>query len=194
MLDLIKDYKGSLIINDKKYSDVKVAIQDFKNYDGDLTIVLNSELKQYSKRGEQKENEEKDRIYRIRVKQYMTKPATPTFDFMDKWNNGEPMPLRIMVGRKLQGTRGMVKMELWGDITEEQSTHCMSCGRVLTNKISQYFGIGPKCGNHDYVNPFDTEEELKEAVKEMRTILRNKKWTGWVIKSAIEEEEIIEGL
>ena len=39
-------------------------------------------------------------IYKIKVRQYMTKPASPEFDFHNKWNNGEPMPMRVMVGRK----------------------------------------------------------------------------------------------
>lgn len=127
-------------------------------------------------------------MYKIKVKQYMTKKSTPDFDFMKKWNNDEPMPMRIMVGEKLEETRGMVKMSLHADITEKVTLTCMRCGRPITNKVSQYFGMGPECGGHAYVNPFDSDEELEKAVEDYREQLRQITWTGWIIKSAIEEK------
>ena len=121
----------------------------------------------------------------------MTEPASPEFDFHDKWNNGKPMPLRIMVGRRIQETPGMVKMELWGEVAEGQLTHCMKCGRPLTNEVSKYFGIGPECGGHGHHHPFATDAEFKSAVAAVRRELNALKWTGWVIKSAIEEQALI---
>lgn len=53
--------------------------------------------------------------YRITVKKYMTEPATSTFDFQDKWNNGNPMPLCIMQGEAIKETRGMYYMKLKED-------------------------------------------------------------------------------
>lgn len=53
--------------------------------------------------------------YKITVKKYMTEPATSTFDFQDKWNNGKPMPLCIMQGEVIKETRGMYYMELKAD-------------------------------------------------------------------------------
>ena len=53
--------------------------------------------------------------YKITVKKYMTEPATSTFDFQDKWNNGNPMPLCIMQGEIIKETRGMYYMELKSD-------------------------------------------------------------------------------
>ena len=50
--------------------------------------------------------------YKITVKKYMTEPATTTFDFQDKWNNGLPMPLCTMQGKVIKETRGMYYMEL----------------------------------------------------------------------------------
>ena len=50
--------------------------------------------------------------YKITVKKYMTEPATSTFDFQDKWNNGKPMPLCIMQGEIIKETRGMYYMKL----------------------------------------------------------------------------------
>lgn len=53
--------------------------------------------------------------YKITVKKYMTEPATTTFDFQDKWNNGIPMPLFTMQGKVIKETRGMYYMELEED-------------------------------------------------------------------------------
>lgn len=190
MLNLLKDYKGAVEVNGQSFDSLDSALKGLKNFDGQLTIVLNKGAgERVSQASQQVEG---DKIYRIKVRQYMTKPSTPEFDFHDKWNNGIPMPMRIMVGKKLKETKGMVQMELWGEITEEVTTHCMRCGRTLTNPVSKYFGIGPECGNHGYNNPFETDEELKAAVKDMQEQLKEIKWTGWIIKSAIEEEVYLE--
>ena len=197
MLNLLEGYKGSLEVNGIMYNDLKEAVQAFKGFDGELTIVLNKGAKIAEQRPTiSSENPIQEiqgsPIYKIKVRQYMTKPSSPEFDFHDKWNNGVPMPMRIMVGRKLKETRGMVQMELWGEIIDEISTHCMKCGKRLTNNVSKFFGIGPECGRHNYTNPFETDEELKAAVKNMQEQLKEIKWTGWVIKSAIEKEIYLE--
>lgn len=131
----------------------------------------------------------KDGFYTIQVKKYMTEPSTPTFDFQDKWNNGVPMPLCIMRGQVVKETRGMYYMKLQADIVANKMCSCMKCGRTITNPVSQYFGIGPECGNHHYVNPFESDEELKQAVDAYKQELRKTKWEGWVIKTAIKSWE-----
>ena len=78
-------------------------------------------------------------------------------------------------------------MILHCDILEEQTQTCMCCGKPITNPVSKYFGVGPICGNHNYINPFNTEKELKQAVAEYRKKLNNIIWCGWVIRSAITE-------
>lgn len=133
-----------------------------------------------------------DTLYRITVRQYMTKVATPDFDFMAKWNNNVPMPLRTMVGRKIKETNGMVYMSLYGDILQRVTQCCMKCGRPITNPISKFFGMGPECGGHNYTHPFDTDEELKEAVENYRLQLRKITWEGWMPKSAITEQEVVD--
>ena len=130
--------------------------------------------------------------YKVVVRQYMTKPSTPSFDFMKKFNNDIPMPMCTMVGTIEKETKGMYFMKLHGDILEEQTQVCMRCGRPLTNPVSQYFGIGPECGNHNYVNPFNSDKELRDAVASYRKQLQNVTWSGWVIKSAITTMEEIE--
>lgn len=128
----------------------------------------------------------------ITVKAYMTKPASPEFDFMAKWNNNVPMPMRTMVGTVVKETKGMVYMKLHGALLAERTYTCMCCGRQLTNPVSQYFGVGPECGGHNYTHPFDTDEELREAVEAYKKVLLNKTWTGWIIKSAILEDTEME--
>ena len=53
--------------------------------------------------------------YKITVKKYMTEPATSTFDFQDRWNEGKPMPLCTMQGEVIKETRGMYYMGLKSD-------------------------------------------------------------------------------
>lgn len=125
--------------------------------------------------------------YKITVKKYMTEPATSTFDFQDKWNNGKPMPFVIMSGTVEKETRGMLYMKLHAEA--EATTTCMRCGRPLTNKISMLYGIGPECGSHCYINPYNTEKELNEHIEELRQKIRSIEWEGWVIKSAIKNFE-----
>ena len=192
MLTLLEGYKGSIEVNDIAYSDLNTAVQAFKGSGEQLTIVLNKGAKIKDNQAQEIQELEGSAIYKIRVRQYMTRPASPEFDFHTKWNNDNPMPMRIMVGRKLKETRGMVQMELWGEIIDEISTHCMKCGRTLTNTVSKYFGIGPECGSHGYNNPFETDEELEAAIEEVQKQLKEIKWTGWIIKSSIEEETYLE--
>lgn len=126
--------------------------------------------------------------YRIKVKSYMTKKATPDFDFMQRWNNNVPMPLMVMTGTKEKETKGMVYMKLHGDLYAEVIQTCMCCGKPITNPISKYFGMGPVCGGHNYTSPFDSEDDLKQAVAEYKKKLLNITWEGWIVKSAVTEE------
>lgn len=59
-----------------------------------------------------KEKMEVGKSYRITVKKYMTEPATSTFDFQDRWNDGIPMPSKNMWGGVTKETRGMYYMTL----------------------------------------------------------------------------------
>lgn len=170
------------------------SLDELKSKLGEESQSIELTLSAIDQEAPAKESDEvvnKEDIYRITVRQYMTKPASDEFKFHSKWNQDKPMPLRTMAGRVIEETRGMLKMELWGEIFEEQTASCMACGRKLTNPVSQYFGIGPECGGHGYTNPFETDEELKEAVSSYKDKLKEIKWTGWVIKSAIIEKSII---
>lgn len=197
MISMIKNWQGKVAVNGVTFENIQSMISSFKTDSGPISIKLypksetalkidsdasqsgQSQTAEVSKTGE----------IRITVKKYMTEKSSVGFDFMAKWNNDEPMPLRTMTGVVLQETRGMLKMRLHGDIWAQKICTCMCCGRPLTNPVSQYFGIGPECGGHNYINPFNSDEELKEAVAEYKKKLQNIIWEGWVIKSAITKEE-----
>ena len=114
----------------------------------------------------------------------MTEKAAPGFDFMLKWNNNNPMPMRTMTGTVEKETRGMVYMKLHGQA--EPVVRCMRCGRLLTNPTSQIYGIGPEC--------MEKLGLVRIEIDDVETIKRRLVdivWEGWVIKSAIIEKEEI---
>lgn len=187
MLTMLKDYKGKVEIDGKSYNTIQDAIKRFKSVDDTICIRLHS-----THDNAVKTQSDALQTHKITVKQYMTRKATPDFDFMKQWNNDIPMPLRTMIGTVEKETRGMVYMKLHGDLTSEKTQRCLACGRIITNPVSQYFGMGPECGGHNYVNPFYSQEELKQAVSEYRKKLQNMTWEGWIIKSAIIEDEVID--
>lgn len=124
--------------------------------------------------------------YIVRVKKWMTQETTSSdFDFMQRWNNNIPMPFRVMRGRVLSETRGMVFMELKGTVLK--TDYCMRCGRPLTHPVSRLYGLGPECGGHAHINPFNTEEELHAAFAEVKEKLGSITWKGWIAKSGVIE-------
>ncbi len=111
----------------------------------------------------------------------MTRKASPDFDFMAKWNNDNPMPLRTMQGTIEKETRGMVYMHLHGVGLKE--IRCLRCGKELTHPVSRLYGIGPECIKKvGIVADIEDVDSIKEQ-------LENVEWTGWIIKSAITEQE-----
>ncbi len=182
MLDIIKLF-DTIEVNGKNYSSGSQAAEAMKDFVGTITIrnYINKPTEKKVEKVEIKSKDEK--IYKIKVRKYMT---DPDFDFHDKWNKSVPMPLRIMVGTILEETPGMYRMKLHGQVLE--TSVCIACGRTLTNSVSKYFGIGPECGGHGYNNPFSSKQELKAAVDAMDKKLREITWEGYVIKKAIEEK------
>ena len=189
MITMLKSWAGPVEVNGTEYKNIDEAIKGSNLSDNTaFSIKLHIPAK-VAKQAANINKSDKVQEYRITVKKYMTEKASPSFDFMAKWNNDEPMPLRMMTGYIDKETRGMVHMKLHGDMYAAKMCTCMKCGRQLTNKVSQYFGIGPECGGHNYVNPFETEEELNEAVAQYRKKLQAITWEGWVIRSAITNQE-----
>lgn len=123
--------------------------------------------------------------YIVRVKRWMTQKTTDdSFDFMRHWNKNIPMPFRVMRGRVLSETRGMLYMELRACVLK--TDFCMKCGKPLSHPVSKLYGLGPECGGHYHINPFNTEEELQAAIHEVRARLNNITWTGWIAKTGVE--------
>ena len=177
--ELLKDWSGNILINDEV---VERSNLRFNSFSDSTHILLQSKCK----------NANKSEIhalsgiveYRITVKKYMTEPSSPSFDFMAKWNNDNPMPLRTMTGVIEKETKGMVYMRLHGQA--EPVVRCMRCGRLLTNPISQHYGIGPECMSKlGFVCDIDDVDTIKKKLVDVV-------WTGWVIKSAITEKEEIQ--
>ena len=196
ILEQIKNWKGAVEINGVKYNSMADALAvDLRSFDS-VSIHLLATKKNSAERKETRSSAVQNSVstvYQITVKQYMTKRSSPSFDFMAKWNNDIPMPLRTMVGTIEKETKGMVYMKLHGDIVARQVQFCMKCGKPLTNPVSQFFGMGPECGGHNYVNPFESEDELLAAVEQYRReYLQKITWEGWVIKSAIINQEVVQ--
>ena len=191
MINALRSWKGSLEVNGTFFE----SFEAFKASNFAFTEEIHIKLYPQGKKAhraqdnavKQEDIQSPETI--ITVKSYMTKKSCPEFDFMANWNNDIPMPLRTMVGTKVKETPGMVYMKLHGDILAEVTETCMCCGKPITNPVSKYFGMGPKCGKHNYINPFETAEELKAAVASYREQLINVKWEGWIIKSAILSQE-----
>lgn len=181
------NWEGELEINGTRYKSVIDIPKDIQ-IDSDTTVLLIPNETVSAGQNTQASDTE----YRVTVRKYMTNKSTPTFDFMAKWNNNVPMPLMTMIGTIEKETPGMYYMHLRADTSFTTVDRCMNCGKVITNPVSKYFGMGPECGRHNYVNPFNSEDELNEAVNTYkREVLSKITWSGWVIKSAITKLEVI---
>ena len=178
---LLKDWKGEIDINDKHYTSVEHCDFDFNSFSDDTHIILHTTSKNTT--GSVADTVADVTQYRITVKKYMTEKSSPGFDFMAKWNNDDPMPLRTMTGTIEKETRGMVYMKLHGQA--EPVIRCMRCGRTLTNPISQHYGIGPECMSKlGFVCDIDDVDAIKLGLQEIV-------WEGWVIKSSLLQFEEI---
>lgn len=195
-------HPGRVVVNGVEYLNVQAAREFLQSYEGQVEITFIEVDRKNIQPGLQGviasprliSDEifmQDDKIYQIKVRRYMTQPATPAFTFQSQWNNNIPMPMRIMVGKKVKETKGMVKMQLWGEMVNEVEVCCLKCGKTLTNPVSHYFGLGPECGGHMYKHPFETEDELRAAVEENNEKLALITWEGWIVKSAIEIKEIV---
>lgn len=191
METVIKAITRPMIINGEPCVDAEELIRRISEGE-----TVNIQLKAVEVKTENKAPEVKPRVmtanemrvnrsYIIKVRQYMTKPSSPDFDFQSKWNGDVPMPFRIMQGRVLKETRGMLMMECHA--VPLKTDVCMRCGRPLTHPVSMLYGVGPECGGHAHINPFDTEEELYAALDSVKQKLAEIKWRGWIIKSGILE-------
>jgi len=176
---ILADWKGAVEVNGQRYESVQDAVSVFKTLSSDSHIRLLTKQENVSKAKIERSNDITE--YLIEVKKYMTQKASPGFDFMAKWNNDNPMPMRIMQGTVEKETRGMIYMKLHG--LAKPTITCRCCGKELTNPVSRYYGIGPIClGKMGILRDIDDIENIKED-------LVNIVWEGWIIKSAITKKE-----
>lgn len=181
MFSMLKNWQGKIEVNGQLFNSVNDLTTQIKSLPTEIHIRLipankvDSEIKQTIK-----ETNSTGEI-KITVKNYMLKKATPEFDFMQKWNDDKPMPLRIMTGRVIKETRGMIYMQLHGQGLE--TIHCMRCGRELTHPVSRHYGIGPECMQK--VGMFCDIDDISQIKEKLVDI----KWEGWIIRSAIIEQE-----
>lgn len=188
MLKLIESWRGAVEVDGVKYDSIQALTSSSKTFSDKVHIVLHASAENVT---EKRTTSEKQSVetstdsteYRITVKKYMTQPASVGFDFMEKWNNNKPMPMRTMHGTVEKETRGMVYMNLHG--FGQKTITCACCGKELTNPVSRYYGIGPIClGKLGIVNAIDDVENIKEQLEKI-------KWSGWIIKSSITERKEI---
>lgn len=192
MITMLRSWQGPVDVDGKSYDGIKAAISDFKAGKGDIHIKLYPKQQtglRIDDSAIKTENKVEDiqravREIKITVKKYMTEPTEPgsSFDFMAKWNNNVPMPLRTMTGVVDKETRGMVHMKLHG--VGEAVVRCMRCGRPLTNPVSRHYGIGPEC-----MSKIGFVGIAIEDVDTIKSRLQELTWEGWIIRSAILEEE-----
>ena len=178
MITALKNWNGKVAINGTEYDN----INDTTLPNGKITITLYQKTAVVSDKPSTPIIKTTDKTeYKVTVKQYMTKKATPDFDFMEKWNNNNPMPLRTMVGTVEKETKGMVYMKLHGQ--GEPVITCLRCGKELTNPISRHYGIGPECMcKLGLVADITDVAEIKKQLVDIT-------WEGWLIKSAITNKE-----
>lgn len=184
MLSLMKNWKGRVEIDGVVYDSIEHAQSVFKSFSDDMHIKLLSATQKAKIERSNVSQSDSETEYLIKVKEYMTKKATPEFDFMANKNNNIPMPMRIMQGTIEKETPGMVYMKLHG--LAKPTITCYCCGKELTNPISRHYGIGPIClGKLGIVRDIDDVENIREE-------LVNITWEGWIIRSAILSKEVIE--
>lgn len=181
MLNL-KNFQGVIEVNGNQVS----SDFDFNSLNGPVSIRLVSDVlkPKIAPSSNSNLNIDSHEMFKFTVKSYMTQPASPEFDFMAKWNNNKPMPLRTMTGWIEKETKGMVYVHLKG--AAEPTITCMRCGRDLTNPISRRYGIGPEC-----MCKIGLIGLALDDVDTIRQKLVDVTWDGWVIRSSIIAKEAV---
>ena len=189
MLKLIESWKGAVEVDGVKYDSVQALTSSSKTFSDKVHIVLHANAKNVTEKHTELKKQSVEAStdsteYEITVKKYMTQPSSGSFDFMLKWNKNKPMPCVMMRGTVEKETRGMVYMNLHG--FAKPTITCACCGKELTNPVSRHYGIGPIClGKLGIVSAIDDIENIKEQLERI-------KWSGWIIRSSILSQKIVE--
>ena len=156
MNSLFSSWNGPVEIDGVNYKSVDEIPSDL-NLDDNSIIVLHTVSKSSASQAPQAS----DKVYRVTVRQYMTKKSTPDFDFMLKMNNDIPMPLRTMVGTIISETPGMYKMHLKADTNFEYLDCCMKCGK---HKVSCLCCCN-SCGNSLIISHLTNHDDIRIFTK-----------------------------
>lgn len=185
MINLLKEWDGEIEIDGVHYTSISEVSESTQNMlNPNTTIKLLSKSKRTLTEHQSIVKTDTTDEQTITVKAYMTKPASPEFDFMAQWNNNVPMPMKTMQGVKLKETHGMVYMKLHG--LGKPTITCLCCGKELTNPISRHYGIGPVCLSKMGINR--DIEDISGITEDLAKLT----WEGWIIKSAILKEDEVE--
>ena len=96
MLTMLKNWKGAVEIDGKQYDNINAFISTGAVLSESINIKLLAERNPdvTSESRQHIEQVDEPTEYKITVRQYMTKQSDGSFDFMKKWNNDIPMPMR----------------------------------------------------------------------------------------------------
>ena len=166
MFKQLSGWQGRVVVNGTEYEN----IGSVPNSITPTTITL---LPKVEKRRVKVEDVTDDTEHVITVRQFMTRVES------------NPMPMRTMVGKIKRETAKAYYMELHGQALPVVT--CMRCGKTLTNPVSRYYGLGVECLSKVGIV---ADESAIEDIKESMT---NVRWSGYIPKSAILENEIFDG-
>lgn len=186
MLELLGNHTGPININGKDFPSLKEAEEYLSTYKGGLTVTIGAGSKKgtlFSKSPATAPKEEDSVWFRMEVKYYMVQ-YTPDF-FLHTLNSEGPMPFIFMIGRRLEETEKLIKMECYPDIFETRTTRCIRCGGNLYDPISQRIGLCTECGGSKYIKMLRDGSDIEHVRATMSEEFRGLKWTGWVVKDAI---------
>jgi hypothetical protein len=117
---------------------------------------------------------------RVTVRQFLTKPSTDP-----RYKDKQPVPFRVMFGYITQETKSSVFVHLRAK--PEPSSHCLRCGREITNPTSLLYGFGIECITKvPFATPLVDPNKLDEYMKDLQSKMADIVWEGWLPKAYID--------
>ena len=179
-LKQLQGWKGKVNVNGTEYDNVASVPNRIELQGATITLLPIVEQRRV-KVDVTESTDESEHL--IKVKQWLTQPATPEWDYNARMNNNVPMPLRVMAGTIEKETTKSVYMHLHGVVRPVIT--CMRCGRELTNPVSRAYGLGCECIQK--VGIVADPEEVEKIKEELVKI----EGYWWIPRSSILSDEII---
>lgn len=175
----LQGWQGRVSIDGTEYDSVNSVPESIELKGATINL-----LPKVEKRRVRVEDVTSSEVHLITVKQWMTQPSTPEFDYMARFNKDIPMPLKTMEGTIEKETEKSVYMHLHGSV--RPTIRCMRCGKELTNPVSRKYFLGIECIQKvGIIRDVNDIEGIKED-------LVKTEWTGWIPRSAIISDEIVD--